>query len=159
MAKHARTQVAAPGMHVYQVASSTVNPLVFRDVFRFVFHHFSRSPVIDAAGQPIPVQPMRFCDSMEQYASNAETNTTLTRWARRPASAERLRKAVIAQIMHLGRIYEPYTFYGGRFAEMSEEERARFHSDVRSVDWEDYLINVHVPGVRKHVMKARGSSP
>ena len=108
VAKH--RQLAALGMHVYHVASSTVNPLVFRDVFQSVFHHFSRSPVVDAAGQPIPVQPMRFCDSMEQYASNTETNATLTRWARRPASAERLRKAVIAQIMHLGRIYEPYTF-------------------------------------------------
>jgi len=153
MAKH--TQLAAPGMHVYHVASSTVNPLTFQDLFQ----HFSGSPVMDAAGQPIRVRTMQFCDNMEQYASDtAETNATmLTRRA----------KAVVAQVMNLGRLYEPYTFYGGRFdiantkallAEMSEEERARFFSDAGSMDWEDYFIHVHVPGVRKHVMRARGSS-
>ncbi|CAD6244668.1 unnamed protein product [Miscanthus lutarioriparius] len=139
-------------MHVYHVASSTVNPLTFQDLFQFVFHHFSGSPVIDAVGQPIRVRPMQFCDNMEQYASDTETNATLTRWARRPASAERLRKAVIAQIMHLGRIYEPYTFYCGRFDIANTEALVAEMS-------EDYFINVHVPGVRKHVMKARGSSP
>uniref|UniRef100_A0A0D9VPY8 Fatty acyl-CoA reductase C-terminal domain-containing protein n=1 Tax=Leersia perrieri TaxID=77586 RepID=A0A0D9VPY8_9ORYZ len=39
---------------------------------------------------------------------------------------------------------------------MSEEEKARFHFDVRSIDWTDYITNVHIPGLRKHVMKGRG---
>jgi hypothetical protein len=58
--------------------------------------------------------------------------------------------------------------YGGRFdssnverllAEMSAEERARFHFEVRRVFWMDYVTNVHIPGLRKHVLKGRGSPP
>ncbi|XP_062221145.1 fatty acyl-CoA reductase 2, chloroplastic-like [Phragmites australis] len=167
MAKHGRARGPAAGMHVYQVSSSA-NPLPFRDLFRFFFQHFTRWPLIDAAGQPILVQPMRFCDSMEQYVSHVETNTLL-RSVRRAASSERLRlrardlrAKAVEQIIHLGRIYEPYTFYGGRFdsvnteallAEMSAEERATFHLDVQSMDWMDYFTDVHIPGLKKHVMK------
>jgi fatty acyl-CoA reductase len=39
---------------------------------------------------------------------------------------------------------------------MSAEEKAAFHFDVRSIDWTDYITNVHIPGLRKHVMKGRG---
>lgn len=41
-------------------------------------------------------------------------------------------------------------------AEMTAEEKAQFHFDVRSIDWTDYITNVHIPGLRKHVMKGRG---
>ncbi|KAG8095988.1 hypothetical protein GUJ93_ZPchr0013g37008 [Zizania palustris] len=180
MAKHARSAAAA-GMHVYHVASSTVNPLVFGDLSRFLFQHFTSAPYSDAAGQPIHVPPMRLFDSMEQFASYVETDALL-RTARAAAGAgagagagdERLSQRVrelcaksIEQTIHLGSIYQPYTFYGGRFdngntealiAEMSEEEKARFHCDVRSIDWTDYITNVHIPGLRKHVMKGRGAA-
>jgi len=38
---------------------------------------------------------------------------------------------------------------------MSEEEKRRFGFDVGSIDWKDYIINVHIPGLRWHVMKER----
>jgi fatty acyl-CoA reductase len=44
----------------------------------------------------------------------------------------------------------------GLMADMSPEEKAAFHFDVRSIDWTDYITNVHIPGLRKHVMKGRG---
>lgn len=40
---------------------------------------------------------------------------------------------------------------------MSKEERWQFGFDVESIDWKDYISNVHIPGLRKHVMKGRGS--
>lgn len=42
------------------------------------------------------------------------------------------------------------------FAEMSVEEKAQFHFDVRSITWKEYFTNVHIPGFLKHVMKGRG---
>ncbi|KAL6642511.1 hypothetical protein ACP70R_020692 [Stipagrostis hirtigluma subsp. patula] len=157
MAKHgggARPGAPSAGIHVYQVASSAANPLLYRDLFGFFLEHFTRSPLADAAGRPIPVAPIRFRSSMEQYARDVEANALLSR-----------RRAAVEQMLHLGRIYEAYTFYGGRFdgantaalhAEMSEEERAAFHLDARGVDWRDYFTNVHIPGLKKHVVKGRG---
>lgn len=43
--------------------------------------------------------------------------------------------------------------------EMSEEDRKNFQFDVESIDWKDYIANVHIPGLRKHVMKGRGTNP
>lgn len=39
---------------------------------------------------------------------------------------------------------------------MSEEERRTFHFDVGYIEWEDYIVNVHIPGLRRHVVKERG---
>jgi fatty acyl-CoA reductase len=156
------------GMHVYHVSSSTVNPLVFGELSRFLFQHFTRCPYSDAAGRPIPVPPMRLFDSMDQFAAYVETDALLRSEQQRRRLSQRARELCaksVEQAVHLGSIYQPYTFYGGRFdngnteallAAMSAAEKARFHFDVRSVDWADYITNVHIPGLRKHVMKGRG---
>jgi fatty acyl-CoA reductase len=164
MARHGRASPCADaGMHVYHVSSGTTNPLVYDDLFQFFYHHFTRSPLVDAAGQPNLVEPMRFRDSMQQYVSDLQMNALA--WGSSRTASRRLRAKTIERIIHLGRIYEPYTFYGGRFssanteallAEMSAEERMRFPFDARSVDWMDYFTNVHIPGLKKHVMKGRG---
>lgn len=39
---------------------------------------------------------------------------------------------------------------------MSKEEKAEFGFDVGSIDWKDYIQNVHIPGLKRHVMKGRG---
>ncbi|TVU30888.1 hypothetical protein EJB05_22538 [Eragrostis curvula] len=175
MAKHGQAEASAAGMHVYHVTSSTVNPLVLGDLAKLLFQYFKRSPFIDAARKPIPVSPVRLFDSTAQFASNMESNTPLLNSRARASSSNGkklskraidLRARLIQQITHLGSIYEPYTFYDGRFdstnteallAEMSLEERAQFNFDVRSIEWKDYITNVHIPGLMKHVMKGRGS--
>lgn len=41
--------------------------------------------------------------------------------------------------------------------ELSMEELERFGFNVRSIDWADYLYNVHIPGLRQYVLKGRGT--
>ena len=38
---------------------------------------------------------------------------------------------------------------------MSEEEK-EFGFDVKSIDWKDYINNIHILGLRRHVMNERG---
>ncbi|KAG6399499.1 hypothetical protein SASPL_140980 [Salvia splendens] len=73
----------------------------------------------------------------------------------------------VEQANYLASIYESYTFYGGRFDNrntqrlmgcMSKEERQQFGFDVENINWKDYIVNVHIPGLRRHVMKGRGKS-
>ncbi|CAL4969345.1 unnamed protein product [Urochloa decumbens] len=150
---------AAPGMHVYHVGSSTSNPLAIGDLVRFISQHFKRWPVADAAGQPILVPPFRLFESIDKF-TGSEAAAAASSEQRR---ARRFRAKFADQMAHLCSIYRPYTFYGGRFdstnmekllAEMSAEERARFNFDLRSVDWMDYVINVRIPGLRKHIMRS-----
>ncbi|KAL6841042.1 hypothetical protein ACP4OV_029011 [Aristida adscensionis] len=173
MAKHGGSARQAADIHVYHLASSTANPLPIGDMFRYMFHHFSRSPLAGASGEPIPVKPIQPCHTMEEYAERVEleTGSLLQQRMSRPggvaaaASAERLVSRAREQMLQLGRMYEPYTFYGALFdsantaallAEMSPEEKESFPFDVRDVDWEDYITNVHIPGLKKHILKGRG---
>jgi fatty acyl-CoA reductase len=41
---------------------------------------------------------------------------------------------------------------------MSEDEKREFGFDVKDIDWKDYITNVHIPGLRRYVMKGRGMS-
>ena len=43
------------------------------------------------------------------------------------------------------------------FEQLSEEEKQRFNFDIRSIDWHRYIAKVHLPGLRKFVLKGRGS--
>ncbi|XP_044948221.1 fatty acyl-CoA reductase 2, chloroplastic-like [Hordeum vulgare subsp. vulgare] len=164
MAKHA--QAPAREMHIYHVGSSTANPLTIRDMFSIFFQYFTRYPLSLAAGQPIKVAPMRLVSNLQQFKSNLERDVTLWGASETLSPRARMLFTMYAQkIMHLARIYQPYGFYGCRFdnantealfAEMSVEEKAQFHFDVRSITWKEYFTNVHIPGFLKHVMKGRG---
>lgn len=171
MAKHGGATATVPGSCLYHVTSSTTNPMAASDLGRYMYQHFSRWPLVDKAGRPILVQPPSALGSMEELVryvqrdmeegGNAEDMPPSLQRERRRLHAMAMEK----QLLHLSRVYEPYTFCGGRFdsantealfAEMSAQEREMFQFDVRSIDWMDYITNVHIPGLRKHVLKGRG---
>ncbi|OMO68844.1 Fatty acyl-CoA reductase [Corchorus olitorius] len=71
------------------------------------------------------------------------------------------------QAEYLGAIYLPYNFQNywfddsnvqGLIKSMSEEEKKKFGCDVKSIEWKDYIVNVHIPGLRRHILKEKGFS-
>lgn len=63
MTKHAQN----PGLQVYQVASSVVNPMTFELLADVALELFTKDPMIDRAGQPVKLQRMRFVQSMTAF--------------------------------------------------------------------------------------------
>ncbi|XP_031128582.1 fatty acyl-CoA reductase 2 [Ipomoea triloba] len=172
MAKHGAG--GKPGTSIYHIASSVVNPLVFNDLARLLYEHFQSKPYIDSKGKPIDVPRMKLFSSMEALSSHlwrdAIDRSGLTALGdskgKLSTKLENICRKSVEQAKYLASIYEPYTFYGGRFDNsnaqklmecMSNEERWQFGFDVESIDWKDYISNVHIPGLRRHVMKGRGS--
>ncbi|KAJ1423306.1 hypothetical protein SESBI_12517 [Sesbania bispinosa] len=171
MAKHGMTQEA--DINVYQIASSVVNPLVFQDLAKLLYEHYSSSPCIDSKGRPIQVPLMKLFSSTEEFSGHlwrdAIQKSGLTAMAsskgKMSQKLENICRKSVEQAKYLANIYEPYTFYSGRFdnsntqrlmENMSEEEKREFGFDVKGIDWKDYITNVHIPGLRRHVMKGRG---
>ncbi|PIN07802.1 Acyl-CoA reductase [Handroanthus impetiginosus] len=171
MAKHG--SAGKPDYSVYQVASSVVNPLVFRELAKLLYEHFSASPFIDPTGNPVRVPKMKLFSSMEDFSSHlwrhAVNRTGLGALSnldgKLSQKLEIICRKSVEQAKYLASIYESYTFYRGRFDNsntkrlmgfMSKEERQQFGFDVENVDWKDYITNVHIPGLRRHVMKGRG---
>ncbi|GAV86140.1 SET domain-containing protein/Sterile domain-containing protein/NAD_binding_4 domain-containing protein [Cephalotus follicularis] len=162
-----------PGINVYQIASSVVNPLVFEDLARLLYEHYNSFPCVDSKGRPIHVPSMKLFSSMEDFSAHlwrdAIQRSGLTAMSTSNAKLSQKLEVIcrksVEQAKYLANIYEPYTFYGGRFDNsntqrlmdsMSEGEKMKFGFDVGSIDWKDYITNVHIPGLRRHVMKGRG---
>ncbi|KAK4377907.1 hypothetical protein RND71_004203 [Anisodus tanguticus] len=111
-----------PRSNVYHVASSVLNPLVFKDLATLLFDHFNSSPYIDSKGRPIHVPRMKLFSSMEDLSfhlwqdainrsgltDTADPNGKLSR------KLENICRKSVEQAKYLAHIYEPYTFYGGR---------------------------------------------
>ncbi|KAJ8629509.1 hypothetical protein MRB53_022832 [Persea americana] len=68
------------------------------------------------------------------------------------------------RIMQIAKLYEFYVFFKGRFDDSNSEsfrkllkgegvEENMFQIDPKCIDWEDYFITIHLPGVVKYLIK------
>ncbi|PIA60101.1 hypothetical protein AQUCO_00400769v1, partial [Aquilegia coerulea] len=168
MAKHGN--VKGPRLNVYNIASSVVNPMTYKDLFvDYFYEYFNSSPYMDLKRGPIiNIEKMKVFNTMDEFDSHIQAE-----FVRRSANfplhesqslSRRLQRSLDVT-KHFAYVYEPYTFYKGRFdntnmqklmEEMSEEEQKSFDMDVGSIEWKDYICNIHIPGLLRHVLKGRG---
>ncbi|XP_010559064.1 PREDICTED: fatty acyl-CoA reductase 6, chloroplastic-like [Tarenaya hassleriana] len=150
MAKHGIDP--KPGLSVYHPTSSVANPLPLHELFDLVHRHFCHSPLRDSKGEDIVTEPMKFHSSLEDFCSYIRTKSK-TKSQRKIKYFEGIAKA-----------YEPVTFTKARFdntnarrlvEEMAMEERSMFGFNTESIDWPHYIMNVHIPGLKKHVLRGR----
>lgn len=120
MAKHgSRT---TPGMYIYQITSSVMNPLLIQELAGLIYQHFSAFPFTDAKGRPIAVSPIKFFRDSNEFSSYVlkdalQRNEHLSAAISHEQMPQRLKNLclkVVEQAKYLAKIYEPYTFYGGR---------------------------------------------
>lgn len=120
MAKHG--SCTNPGMHIYHVASSNVNPLVFSQLADIMFEHFSAFPYVDSTGKPIQVEPLKLFHDMSEFSNfiltdAMEKSTKIAGSISKERISDRLKALfmkLVERTKYLATIYEPYTFYGGR---------------------------------------------
>ncbi|KAH7420487.1 hypothetical protein KP509_13G009800 [Ceratopteris richardii] len=119
MAKHAKE----PGIEVYQVASSVVNPLVFFELARMSKEHFTANPFMDNLGKPLPIPKLELFKDMESFLDAVKISTDSIK---EPMSCltdskdairrhKQLTQKVKEQVAYLASLYQPYTFYRGRY--------------------------------------------
>ena len=56
-----------PGLEVYQVASSLVNPFFFSNFVRLLEEQFQENPFLDSKGQPINTLKIKVYPDMDTY--------------------------------------------------------------------------------------------
>ena len=69
MAKHA----CKPGLEIYQVASSNVNPLSFSSFVRFFEEHFQEEPFFNRTEKPIRNSKFQTYQDVESYVAALST--------------------------------------------------------------------------------------
>jgi len=159
---------------VYQCASSDRNPLVLERLRGALERAFALRPMNGDDGRPIQPRRLRFVDRekfIRRWERRQRSVDRYQRWlAAVTPNSRRLRKLAaqarqIEQIIYFAKIYSPYTHLDCRFADdglralaerIHPKDREDFPFDTRQVDWDDYLIHRHVPGLRSFVLGTAG---
>ena len=163
---------------VFHVATSAENPLTFGRIVDLTYDYFKRYPMRDRHGEPIPVRPWHFPRISAfrlRYYLRYRLPVTVMSWAIQHLRfinwSSRLKRristldALSERVLSLVDIYSPYTnlhcTYGiantrALFRNLSPEDRESLRFDVSQIDWREYLQDIHLPGLKRHVLKMPG---
>ncbi|GIX06422.1 MAG: hypothetical protein KatS3mg115_0825 [Candidatus Poribacteria bacterium] len=162
------------GLQVYQVASGEENPVTFRELYDHTRAHFQRDPMLDRNGRPVPLptwsfppleqfqrrflwtrlRPLRAAQALVERLPGRRWRELRSRIASLASASERLYYYTVIYGPYITRSYH---FESRRtralFEKLTPEERARWNFDVRRIDWGRYIQEVHIPGLKRNVLK------
>lgn len=135
-----------PNIAYYTVGSGALNPLTGTRIHDITHEYFLRHPMHDRRGQPI--EPRRW--TFPTYEQFREMN-----------GGDGARGARTRRLLYLAELYETYVNTPCVFDtantqrlldDLPPSDRAVLDFDVRRIDWRSYLQQVHIPGLRRHVL-------
>ena len=138
----------------YAIGTSSQHPITGAEIHDLSYEYFRRHPMRDRGGEPIQVQRLTWCPTY------AEFHARYAGQARRSASIKRL--------LYLADLYDTYLNSGCVFdttntqrvlEELDAADRALLDFDVRQIDWRHYIQDVHLPGLRRHVLRDDARAP
>jgi fatty acyl-CoA reductase len=181
MAAHANDQPAAGSSSdddqviIYHVGSSVSNPIRFTCLQDYGLRYFTSNPWIGKDGKPIKVGKVTVLSTMPSFHRYMAIHYLL------PLKGLELINIAFCQyfrglhrdldrkikfVMRLIELYQPYLFFKGIYDDRNTEKLRKaakdsgqvnevdvFNFDPKIVNWEDYFMNTHIPGVVKYVFK------
>ncbi|WJX68869.1 alcohol-forming fatty acyl-CoA reductase [Trifolium repens] len=158
---------------IYHIGSSIRNPITYRIFREYNFKYFTEKPWINNDGKPVIVGRGTIFNNLASFRrymfiryllplKGLEVANTILCQYFQGRYLELNRK--ISIVMRLVDLYLPYLFFNGIFDDMNTKklllaakqrgvEMNLFYFDPRIIDWEDYFMNIHIPGIFKHALK------
>jgi fatty acyl-CoA reductase len=135
----------------YAIGSGALNPLTGAKLYEISREYFLRQPMIDRNGRAIPPPVWSFPspDRFQEMLASAPRSMTTKR------------------LVYLADLYTGYINAGYVFdttntdqllTALNEADRALLDFNVRRIDWRSYIQDVHIPGLRRHVLQERAGS-
>ncbi|XP_058763053.1 fatty acyl-CoA reductase 1-like isoform X1 [Vicia villosa] len=163
----------APKNFIYNVSSSLRNPLKISDVHNISHQYFKKNPCINKNGKPIVISKGIALKSLAAFNIYTEIQYVL------PLKALNLVNKMschsyqdvyddnfkkIRIVKQLAKLYKSYVFFKALFDDTNTEnlrratkcynmENERLKFDPSSINWNDYMMNTHIPGLVKYTMK------
>jgi len=171
LAVAARGARAGERPRVYHVASGVRNPLRYGRLVEIGQEFFGLHPLYDDRGQPISVPDWSFpgrgrvqrqlkrADSVMTAAERLLTALPIRGRQAQLAARIEERHALAQRALGYVTLYGAYTETDARYRvdnllglwdECDEEDHAHFGFDPGTIDWGDYVYNVHLPSVLEH---------
>ncbi len=166
------------GLRIYQVATGTRNPILLGTLYDLIYEYFVRNPMLDRAGKPIRIKRLKY-RTPAQFRLQHKLRKVPLESAERTLDrltvsnkAQKIRRRISAtrvandKLYYYGEIYEPYLNLNCRFQvdrtlklleSLDEQEQQLFNFDLSRLNWRHYIQNVHIPGVKKYILKVEGA--
>jgi len=160
---------------VFQVASGPENPLRWDKLIGYTLEYFRQSPLVTDSGLIVP-QPWKY-----QYPSLNKFHTSVSRrrskvriahslcehldfWSRAARLSQKLavHQIHLKRLEYIARLYADYTRLPVRFEtdntrqlfrSLQSADQRDFFFDPTAIDWSTYIREIHLPGVRRHVIE------
>ncbi len=176
----AATQASPGEVQVYHAATASRNPVRISQLYDSLVTYFSANPLLGRDGRAPHLASWTY-PGVRRFRLKFRLKYSLPlalhswwlkrlpsgwRWAspqkRRLLSTMKIR---LQRVLYYADIYHPYTHLTCSFAtdrarslyaRLPEGERQDFNMDVERIDWERYICDVHLPGLRRHVLRDAG---
>ncbi|KAK8683354.1 hypothetical protein V6N13_039416 [Hibiscus sabdariffa] len=159
---------------IYHVSSSLQNPMKYSDIQKFAYCYFTKNPWVDRNGRSVKIGELTVISRTDLFFLSMQLKYVLPLkvfYLINIFCCQRFKKVhtkldrQIKFVMRLAQLYKPYAFFTGIFdvrnldkLEKVARERgidgAEFDFNSRNIDWEDYIINIHIPGLLKHAIRS-----
>ncbi|KAL2557403.1 Fatty acyl-CoA reductase 3 [Forsythia ovata] len=162
-----------PNESIYHVGSSVSNPVEFTWLQDYGYQYFTKHPWINKDGKPVIVGKVTVLNTMASFRRYMAVRYLL------PLKGLQIVNAACCQyfrgkyldlyrkikfVMRLIDLYGPYLFFKGVYDDLNTEKLRRsvressedadiFYFDPKIINWDDYFMDTHIPGVVKHVFK------
>lgn len=167
----------AGGLEIYQVATGSRNPITLGELYDYIYRYFVKNPMLDKNGEPIAIRRLKFPNPtafrLRHRLRTVPLNTaekTLERLSIFESTQKVKRRISAAKLAHqklyyYGEIYEPYLNLDCQFEvdntirlfnSLDADEKKPFNFDITRLNWRHYIQNVHIPGVKKFILKIEG---
>ncbi|XP_023512283.1 fatty acyl-CoA reductase 3-like [Cucurbita pepo subsp. pepo] len=158
---------------IYHVGSSARNSMRYIDFQRFNYQYFTKKPWINKDGDAVKVEKVTVFNNMTSFQKYM--NIRYLVFLKGLEFANKVfchsfqdkyndMKKKINFVMRLIQLYRPYLFFNTIFDDTNAErlrmdiqkkdrETETFLLDPKEINWEDYFMNIHFPGLVKYVFK------
>jgi HAD superfamily hydrolase (TIGR01490 family) len=156
---------------VYQVASGVRNPLRYGRLVELATGFFQRNPLYDDQGQPISVpewsfpgrgrvqRQLRRADAVMTFVEKLLTALPIRGRQAQLAARIEDRHALAKRALGYVELYGAYTETDARYRvdnllaladEGDDADRDQFQLDPGTIDWDRYVLEIHLPSVLEH---------
>ncbi|XP_061342400.1 alcohol-forming fatty acyl-CoA reductase-like [Gastrolobium bilobum] len=160
---------------IYHIGSSLRNPFRISDLEDIAHQYFTKNPLVDKYGKPVTVpKKIMWISSMSYFNRYIKIRYVLPLMGLNVVNKvfwncygdvynESQRK--IKTLMNIARFYKPYllleVIFDDKNAEklrmatkpVADETHGTFNFEPRSINWIDYMLNTHLPGLIKYSVK------
>ncbi|KAH0906932.1 hypothetical protein HID58_038759 [Brassica napus] len=160
------------GSHtVYHVASSYRNPITYKQINEIIIRYFKKSPLLGRSGMPIVPKALVLLSTKAMFRLYTSLRFKLPlqilgllsiTFPSQFGNTYQHHNRKFKMGMRLVELYEPYLLFKGIFDDRNLET-LRIKNGAKEtngipgfsskyIDWEDYFINTHIPGLATHLL-------